>query len=233
MPPASGRACGCSTSRPAPDTSLPPRRARGGARGRRYRRGNAGRGAARSPAARLPARRRGGAALRGRLVRRGRGGVRPQPSPPPGGRGGRARPGARERRAARAVVGRAGARALPRAGPGSRRPSRRVPSAQPPAGPDPFRFADDAQLRALLGDAGLEDVAVETVAIRHRVGGDATQLWDGLLAGSVRSAAAVEALEPGGARARLRGVRRAGRARPRPGGHELPAVAKVGSGRRP
>ena len=63
------------------------------------------------------------------------------------------------------------------------------------AGPDPFRFAD-AQPRALLDSAGLEDVAVETVTVRHRVEGDAIALWDGLLAGSVRSAAAVEALSP-------------------------------------
>ena len=58
-------------------------------------------------------------------------------------------------------------------------------------------------------------------------------LWDGLLAGSVRSAAAVEALSP-----RARGRARAAFAElvePHrvAGGHELPAVAKVGSGRRP
>ena len=102
-----------------------------------------------------------------------------------------------------------------------------------PVGPDAFRFADDAQLRALLDGAGIEDVAVETVALRHRVEGDATDLWDGLLGGSVRSAAAVEAL---GARARER-ARAAFAELVEPyrvaGGHELPAVAKVGSGRRP
>jgi hypothetical protein len=108
-----------------------------------------------------------------------------------------------------------------------------VPSAKPHAGPDPFRFADDAQLRALLGDAGLETVVVETVAVRHRVGGDAMELWDGLLAGSVRSAAAVEALSPA-ARERARAAF-AELVEPHrvAGGHELQAVAKVGSGRRP
>ena len=107
------------------------------------------------------------------------------------------------------------------------------PSAQPPGAPDPFRFADDAQLRALLDNAGLEDVAVETVALRHRVQGDAMELWDGLLAGSVRSAAAVEALSPA-ARERARAAF-AELVEPHrvAGGHELPAVAKVGSGRRP
>ena len=103
-----------------------------------------------------------------------------------------------------------------------------APSAGPPAGPDPFRFADDAQLRALLDNAGLEDVAVETVAVGHRV-----ELWDGLLAGSVRSAAAVEALSPA-ARERARAAF-AELVEPHriAGGHELPAVAKLGSGRRP
>jgi ubiquinone/menaquinone biosynthesis C-methylase UbiE len=102
----------------------------------------------------------------------------------------------------------------------------------PPAGPDPFRFADDVQLRALLEDAGLEDVAVETVAVCHRVEGDAMELWDGLLAGSVRSAAAVEELSPA-ARVRARAAF-AELVQPHrvAGGHELPAVAKVGSGRR-
>jgi ubiquinone/menaquinone biosynthesis C-methylase UbiE len=106
-------------------------------------------------------------------------------------------------------------------------------AAEPHGGPDPFRFADDAQLRALLEQAGLEDVAVETVAVRHRVEGDAMELWDGLLAGSVRSAAAVEALSPP-ARERVRAAF-AELVEPHrvAGGHELPAVAKVGSGRRP
>jgi SAM-dependent methyltransferase len=108
-----------------------------------------------------------------------------------------------------------------------------APSAEPAAGPDPFRFADDAQLRALLDDAGLEDVAVETVAIRHRVQGDAMALWEGVLAGSVRSSAAVEALSPA-ARQRARAAF-AELVEPHrvEGGHELPAVAKIGSGRRP
>jgi SAM-dependent methyltransferase len=111
--------------------------------------------------------------------------------------------------------------------------AREAPSAEPPGGPDPFRFADDAQLRTLLADAGLADAAVETVAIRHRVPGDAMELWDGLLAGTVRSAAAVEALSPA-ARERARAAF-AELVEPHrvAGGHELPAVAKVGSGRRP
>jgi ubiquinone/menaquinone biosynthesis C-methylase UbiE len=108
-----------------------------------------------------------------------------------------------------------------------------APSGLRAGGPDPFRFADDAQLRGLLVDAGLEEVVVETVAVRHRVEGDAMALWDGLLAGSVRSAAAVEALSPA-ARERARAAF-AELVEPHrvAGGHELPAVAKVGSGRAP
>jgi hypothetical protein len=108
-----------------------------------------------------------------------------------------------------------------------------VPPEEPAGGPDPFRFADDAQLRGLLVDAGLEEVVVETVAVRHRVTGDAMALWDGLLAGSVRSAAAVEALSPaarGRARAAFAELVEPYRVA---GGHELWAVAKVGCGRRP
>jgi SAM-dependent methyltransferase len=106
-------------------------------------------------------------------------------------------------------------------------------SSEPAAGPDPFSFADDVHLRGLLARAGLEDVSVETVAVLHRVQGDAMELWDGLLAGSVRSAAAVEALSPA-ARERARAAF-AELVEPHrvAGGHELPAVAKVGSGRRP
>jgi SAM-dependent methyltransferase len=108
-----------------------------------------------------------------------------------------------------------------------------APPAEPTGGPDPFRFAADAHLRGLLVDVGLKEVTVETVAVRHRVKGDALALWDGLLAGSVRSAAAVEALSAA-ARERARASFAELVAPYRvAGGHELPAVAKLGSGRRP
>jgi SAM-dependent methyltransferase len=107
-----------------------------------------------------------------------------------------------------------------------------APSAEPQGGPDPFRFADDAQLRALLDNAGLAGVAVETVAVRHRVEGDAMALWDGLLAGSV-SAAAVEALSPAARERAPAAFAELVEPHRVAGGHELPAVAKVGSGRRP
>jgi ubiquinone/menaquinone biosynthesis C-methylase UbiE len=108
-----------------------------------------------------------------------------------------------------------------------------IPPAKSPGGPDPFRFADDAQLRALLDNAGLREVAVETVAVRHRVQGDAMELWYGLLAGSVRSAAAVEALSPTARKRACAAFAELVEPHRVAGGHELPAVAKVGSGRRP
>jgi hypothetical protein len=63
--------------------------------------------------------------------------------------------------------------------------------------------------------------------------GDAVALWDGLLAGSVRSAAAVEALSPA-ARERARAAF-AELVEPYrvAGGHERLALAKVGAGRGP
>src|SRR3954451_8612645 len=45
------------------------------------------------------------------------------------------------------------------------------------AGPDPFRFADDARFRALLDNTDREDVAVFRVEVRYRVEGDAMALW--------------------------------------------------------
>jgi SAM-dependent methyltransferase len=148
---ASGRACGCSMSPPARARRRRGGRARGRARGRGHRRGNAGRGAARSPAARLPA---GDAealpfadacfdAVVGAFV------LNHLPRPEVA-----AAELARvlaSRRAARALgVGRARAHALHRAGPRRRRPGRRGPVRGAARRPDAFRFADDAQLRALL-----------------------------------------------------------------------------------
>ena len=55
-----------------------------------------------------------------------------------------------------------------------------VPPATVPAGPNFFRFADEAELAALLADSGLSDVRVRTVGLTHRF--DSTdELWDALL----------------------------------------------------
>jgi SAM-dependent methyltransferase len=64
-----------------------------------------------------------------------------------------------------------------------------------PAGPDPYRFADDSRFRELLGGAGLVDVAVEAVAFTQRVR-DPEELWLGMLGGSVRTAGLVERQPP-------------------------------------
>ena len=59
------------------------------------------------------------------------------------------------------------------------------PPAGVPAGPNFFRFADGVEFTALLEGAGLADVEVDTVEFDlHLEDGD--ELWDGLVAGSVR-----------------------------------------------
>jgi SAM-dependent methyltransferase len=65
-----------------------------------------------------------------------------------------------------------------------------------PVGPDPYRFADDEEIRRLLARAGFAAATVETVSFTHRVT-DAGELWDGILSGSVRTAARIRALDPG------------------------------------
>jgi SAM-dependent methyltransferase len=54
-----------------------------------------------------------------------------------------------------------------------------------PGGPPLFRFADDREFTALLEWAGLEDVRVETLDFTLSLA-SADELWDGLLAGTVR-----------------------------------------------
>ena len=56
--------------------------------------------------------------------------------------------------------------------------------------PDPFRLAADDEFRRLLLGAGLGEVEIVSVAVRHQVA-DADELWNGLLGGSVRSAGLV------------------------------------------
>jgi len=65
-----------------------------------------------------------------------------------------------------------------------------------PVGPDPYRFADDGEIRRVLAGAGFAATTVETVSFTHRVT-DADELWDGILSGSVRTAARIRALDPG------------------------------------
>jgi len=99
-----------------------------------------------------------------------------------------------------------------------------------PPGPDGFRFADEDAFAALLGNAGLGDVRVDTLELSVPVR-DVDELWDGLLGGTVRAAAAVRAAS----QENQRRVRQAFDELAAPyqagdGGLVLPAVVKVGSG---
>jgi len=100
------------------------------------------------------------------------------------------------------------------------------------AGPDPYRFADDDELRELLRDAGLHDVEVRTVSLIQRVS-DADELWQGMLGGSVRTAGLVMR-QPPAIRRRIRAVveRLAVEYRVE-GGLAIPARAKIACGRTP
>lgn len=64
-----------------------------------------------------------------------------------------------------------------------------------PAGPPFFMYSDDRALAGLLEKAGLVDVTVTTHTFVHRVP-SADALWDGVLAGSVRTSALVAGQPP-------------------------------------
>jgi SAM-dependent methyltransferase len=102
----------------------------------------------------------------------------------------------------------------------------------PSGGPDAFRFAADAALAALLSGAGLAEAEVRSIAFEQEVA-DADELWEGLLAGSVRTAALIERqLEP--VRRRIRAaVEKAVEPYRSETGIALPVSAKLASGRRP
>jgi SAM-dependent methyltransferase len=65
-----------------------------------------------------------------------------------------------------------------------------------PGGPDPNRFTDDEEIRALLAGAGFDGPVVESLSFTHRVT-DAGELWDGILSGSVRTATRIRTLDSG------------------------------------
>lgn len=102
----------------------------------------------------------------------------------------------------------------------------------PSGGPDPFRFADDAALAALLAGAGLAEVEVRSIAFEQEVA-DTDELWEGMLAGSVRTAAVIER-QPEAVRRRIRAALEQAVAPYRSRtGIALPVSAKLASGRRP
>jgi SAM-dependent methyltransferase len=100
----------------------------------------------------------------------------------------------------------------------------------PAGGPDPYRFADEGEFRALLEAAGLVGVAVRTVELTHRIAG-AEELLAGILGSSVRTATLLRAL---GAAARRRTTvaleRMVEPYRTSDGALELPVAAKLASG---
>lgn len=99
------------------------------------------------------------------------------------------------------------------------------------AGPDPYRFADDDEFRALLRGAGLEHVEVRSVSLIQRVS-DADELWEGMLGGSVRTAGLVMR-QPPAARRRIRAaVERLAEEHRVDGALAIPARAKIARGRR-
>jgi SAM-dependent methyltransferase len=102
-----------------------------------------------------------------------------------------------------------------------------------PAGPPPFRFSDDAELRALLTIAGLEDVTVRTLTWSHGIP-SADAWWNGGLGSLVQVSAGVRA-QPSDVQRRIRAAfdRLAQRHRAPDGRFVVPVSAKVAAGRKP
>jgi SAM-dependent methyltransferase len=98
-------------------------------------------------------------------------------------------------------------------------------------GPDPFRFADEGAFAALLSGAGFDGVSVRSIGFEQRVA-DTDELWDGMLAGSVRTAAMIER-QSESVRRRIRAELETVVAPYRSDtGITLPVAAKLASGRR-
>jgi SAM-dependent methyltransferase len=101
-----------------------------------------------------------------------------------------------------------------------------------PEGPPLFRFADEAELRALLTIAGLRDVRVRTVEWTHRL--DSVEAWwQGGLGSLVRVSASVLA-EPAEVQARIRAAfERRAEAHRVGSAYAVPMSARIASGRKP
>jgi SAM-dependent methyltransferase len=101
-----------------------------------------------------------------------------------------------------------------------------------PLGPPLFRFADDEELERLLLGSSLDDFQTQTIGFDHHVA-SADDLWEGLLAGTVRVSPLVLGQEES-TRQRIREAfdrlvegHRAG------DGYELPVSVKLASARKP
>ena len=107
-----------------------------------------------------------------------------------------------------------------------------APPAEIPVGPPIFKYSDEQEFSRLLRGAGLEDVHVQTVAFFHSEA-SADSLWQGLLAGTVRTSAIVVG-QPEEMQQRIRAAfdRIVGQYETR-GRLELPVSVKLASGRKP
>ena len=101
-----------------------------------------------------------------------------------------------------------------------------------PAGPDPYRFAHDAELQTLLGEAGFASVAVRAIEFTQRVA-SADELLEGVVDGSVRTAKVLERTSDD-ERARVRAALETIVAPYRTArGLDVPVVVKLASGQMP
>jgi ubiquinone/menaquinone biosynthesis C-methylase UbiE len=103
-------------------------------------------------------------------------------------------------------------------------------AAEPVVGPDSYRFADDAAFEALLADAGLVEVQVETIALTLSVP-DADAAWNGLLGSTVRMRNLYDAQDEGTRAVIREAFDRRVEVHRHPAGLELPTVAKLASAR--
>jgi SAM-dependent methyltransferase len=102
-----------------------------------------------------------------------------------------------------------------------------------PAGPPPFRFSDDAELRALLTIAGLTDVTVQTLAWSHRIA-SADAWWEGGLGSLGGGAAASVLAQPVAVQRRIRAAfDRLVEHHRADGAFVVPVSAKIAAGRKP
>jgi SAM-dependent methyltransferase len=101
-----------------------------------------------------------------------------------------------------------------------------------PAGPPPFRFSDEAELRALLTIAGLEKVTVRTLTWTHRIP-TADAWWNGGLGSLVRASAIVLAHGPDVQRRIRAAFDRLIERHRGDGGYVVPVSAKIAAGCKP
>jgi SAM-dependent methyltransferase len=77
-----------------------------------------------------------------------------------------------------------------------------LPPPNLPAGPSFFAYADEAAFAGLLGSAGLRDVEVRGLTLMHPAA-SSREVWEGLLGGTVRNAAFIQA-QPAAVQERIR-----------------------------